>query len=51
MNNIDENRMMKNENYLGTSYSKDKGWFWFGFTVFIQLLFIAVSYLMINLQL
>ncbi|WP_262765383.1 KGW motif small protein [Acinetobacter courvalinii] len=43
--------MMKNENYLRTSYSKDKGWFWFGFTVFIQLLFIAISYLMINLPL
>ncbi len=40
--------MMKNENYLRTSYSKVKGWFWFGFTVFIQLLFIVLSYLMIN---
>ncbi|MGN5763042.1 KGW motif small protein [Acinetobacter calcoaceticus] len=43
--------MMKNENYLRTSYSKDKGWFWFGLTVFIQLLFIIVSYLIINISL
>ncbi|EXB28211.1 putative membrane protein [Acinetobacter baumannii 1437282] len=43
--------MMKNENYLRTSYPKDKGWFWFGLIVFIQLLFIIVSYLMINLPL
>ncbi|WP_262463620.1 KGW motif small protein [Acinetobacter dispersus] len=43
--------MMKNENYLRVSHSKDKGWFWFGLTVLIQLLFIIVSYLLINLPL
>ncbi|WDZ52341.1 KGW motif small protein [Acinetobacter vivianii] len=43
--------MMKNENYLRASHSKDKGWFWFGLTVLIQLLFIIVSYLIINLSL
>ncbi|WP_445404686.1 KGW motif small protein [Acinetobacter vivianii] len=43
--------MMKNENYLRASHSKDKGWFSFGLTVLIQLLFIIVSYLIINLSL
>ncbi|WP_251111087.1 MULTISPECIES: KGW motif small protein [unclassified Acinetobacter] len=43
--------MMKNENYLRASYSKDKGWFWFGLTVLIQLLFIVVSYFIINISL
>ncbi|ENW80655.1 hypothetical protein F909_01941 [Acinetobacter sp. ANC 3929] len=43
--------MMKHENHMRTIYSKDKGWFWFGLTVLIQLLFIIVSYLIINLSL
>ncbi|ENV08909.1 hypothetical protein F966_02554 [Acinetobacter higginsii] len=43
--------MMKNENYLRTLHTKDKGWFWFGLTVVIQLLFIVVSYLAINISL
>ncbi|MFR9677567.1 MULTISPECIES: KGW motif small protein [Acinetobacter] len=43
--------MMKHENYLRTLHTKDKGWFWFGLTVFIQLLFIVVSYLIINISL
>ncbi|WP_332604479.1 KGW motif small protein [Acinetobacter sp. ESBL14] len=43
--------MMKNTNYLRTIYTKDKGWFWFGLTVLIQVLFIVVSYLAINISL
>ena len=51
MNKICESSMMKHENYIRTIYSKDKGWFWFGLTVIIQLLFIFVSYLIINISL
>ncbi|EOR06200.1 hypothetical protein F896_02660 [Acinetobacter genomosp. 15BJ] len=42
---------MKNENYLRTLHTKDKGWFWFGLTVATQTLFIVVSYLVINISL
>ncbi|ENX43058.1 KGW motif small protein [Acinetobacter sp. NIPH 2100] len=41
--------MMKHENHMRTIYSKDKGWFWFGLTIIIQLLFIVVSYLIIKI--
>jgi hypothetical protein len=43
--------MMKNANHMRTIYSKDKGWFWFGLTVAIQVVFIAVSYLVMNISL
>ncbi|WP_277603248.1 KGW motif small protein [Acinetobacter sp. ANC 3882] len=43
--------MMKHENHMRTIYSKDKGWFWFGLTIAIQMLFIIVSYLIINISL
>ncbi|EPF87710.1 KGW motif small protein [Acinetobacter gyllenbergii] len=43
--------MMKNANYLRTVHTKDRGWFWFGLTVLIQVLFIVVSYLAINISL
>ncbi|MCY6410528.1 KGW motif small protein [Acinetobacter sp. VNH17] len=43
--------MMKHENHIGTVYTKDKGWFWFGLTVVIQILCIVVSYLVINISL
>lgn len=43
--------MMKSENYLRTLYTKDKGWFWFGLTVAIQVVFIIVSYLVMNISL
>ncbi|WP_265936484.1 KGW motif small protein [Acinetobacter sp. 2JN-4] len=43
--------MMKNENYMRTIHSKDKGWFWFGLTIVIQILFILVSYLVMNISL
>ncbi|UUM27132.1 KGW motif small protein [Acinetobacter colistiniresistens] len=43
--------MMKNTNYLRTVHTKDRDWFWFGLTVAIQMLFIVVSYLVINISL
>ncbi|UTO20533.1 KGW motif small protein [Acinetobacter sp. Z1] len=43
--------MMKNANHMRTIHSKDKGWFWFGLTVAIQVVFIAVSYLFMNIPL
>jgi hypothetical protein len=43
--------MMKSENYLRTLHTKDKGWFWFGLTVAIQVVFIIVSYLVMNISL
>lgn len=43
--------MMKSENYLRTLHTKDKGWFWFGLAVVIQVVFIAVSYLVMNILL
>ncbi|WP_262757820.1 KGW motif small protein [Acinetobacter gyllenbergii] len=43
--------MMKNANYLRTVHTKDRGWFWFGLTVLIQVLFIVGSYLAINISL
>ncbi|MEN5172503.1 KGW motif small protein [Acinetobacter higginsii] len=43
--------MMKHENYLRTLHTKDKGWFWFGLTVVIQIVLISVSYLMMNISL
>ncbi|WP_278492607.1 KGW motif small protein [Acinetobacter gyllenbergii] len=43
--------MMKNANYLRTVHTKDRGWFWFGLTVAIQIVLISVSYLMINISL
>lgn len=43
--------MMKNANHMRTIYSKDKGWFWFGLTVAIQVVFIVVSYLVMNIPL
>jgi hypothetical protein len=42
---------MKSENYLRTLHTKDKGWFWFGLTVAIQVVFIIVSYLVMNISL
>ncbi|ENU23261.1 hypothetical protein F993_02130 [Acinetobacter proteolyticus] len=42
---------MKNANYLRTVHTKDRGWFWFGLAVAIQMLFIVVSYLVINISL
>ena len=46
-----ENNMMKNANHMRTIHSKDKGWFWFGLTVAIQVVFIVVSYLVMNISL
>jgi hypothetical protein len=43
--------MMKSENYLRTLHTKDKGWFWFGLTVAIQVVFIVVSYIVMNISL
>ncbi|ENW95678.1 KGW motif small protein [Acinetobacter sp. NIPH 298] len=43
--------MMKNENHIRIIYSKDKGWFLFGLTIVIQILFIFVSYLVMNISL
>ncbi|MDR7654624.1 KGW motif small protein [Acinetobacter junii] len=43
--------MMKKANHMRTIYSKDKGWFWFGLTVAIQVVFIVVSYLVMNISL
>ncbi|WP_277606161.1 KGW motif small protein [Acinetobacter modestus] len=43
--------MMKSENYLRTLHTKEKGWFWFGLTVAIQVVFIIVSYLVMNISL
>lgn len=43
--------MMKSENYLRTLHTKEKGWFWFGLTVAIQVVFIVVSYLVMNISL
>ncbi|ENV63892.1 hypothetical protein F949_01273 [Acinetobacter junii NIPH 182] len=43
--------MMKNENYMRTIHSKGKGWFWFGLTIAIQVVFIVVSYLVMNIPL
>nr|WP_252727926.1 KGW motif small protein [Acinetobacter sp. Ac_5812] len=42
---------MKHENYLRTLHTKDRGWFWFGSTVVIQIVLISVSYLMMNISL
>jgi hypothetical protein len=41
--------MMKNENQIRTIDTKDKGWFWFSLTLAIQMLFIVISYLVINI--
>ena len=43
--------MMKNANHIKTIYSKDKGWFLFGLTIAIQVVFIVVSYLVMNIPL
>jgi len=43
--------MMKSENYLRTLHTKEKGWFWFGLTVAIQVVSIIVSYLVMNISL
>ncbi|WP_264673604.1 MULTISPECIES: KGW motif small protein [Acinetobacter] len=43
--------MIKHENYLRTLHTKDRGWFWFGLTVVIQIVLISVSYLMMNISL
>ncbi|WP_266095688.1 KGW motif small protein [Acinetobacter haemolyticus] len=41
--------MMKNENYMRTIHIKGKGWFWFGLTVVLQILFISLSYVLIKI--
>lgn len=43
--------MMKNANHMRTIHSKDKGWFLFGLTIAIQVVFIVVSYLVMNIPL
>ncbi|HJP47390.1 MULTISPECIES: KGW motif small protein [Acinetobacter] len=43
--------MMKHENHIRTAYTKDKGWFWFSLTIIIQVMFIVVSYLVMNISL
>ncbi|WP_284711407.1 KGW motif small protein [Acinetobacter modestus] len=43
--------MMKSENYLRTLHTKDKGWFWFGLTIAIQIILIAVGYIVMNISL
>ncbi len=43
--------MMKNANHMRTIHSKDKGWFLFGLTIAIQVVFIVVSYLVMSIPL